>query len=63
MNLHFGAKLQDSGADLHQFETDRIKLCFGKLGLFQVHASEGMHQDIGHTVQKKSELVGLKSTA
>ena len=51
------------GADLYDFRSDCIKLCLCKLGPFKVMTSEMVHQNIGHAVQKQTELVSLKTVA
>ena len=60
MNFHLGAELANPGTDFEHLQTDRIKLSFGKLSLFQMDISEGMHQHISHAVEKKPELIGFK---
>jgi hypothetical protein len=60
MNFHLGSELANPGANFEHLQTDRVKLRFGKLRFFQMDISKGMHQHIGHAVEKKPELIGFK---
>ena len=60
MNFHLNTELANPGANFEHLYTDRIKLRYGKLRSFQMDISEGMHQHIGHAVEKKPELIGFK---
>ena len=61
MNFHLGTELANPSTDFEHLQADCVKLGPGKLGLFQMKASEGVQQHIGHTMQKESELIGFKT--
>jgi len=63
MDLDFSGHLNDSSAHFDQLEPDRAKFCLSQLRAGQVLFSQGMQNNIGHAVEKESELIGMKTGA
>lgn len=61
MDFNFSGQLYNPGPEFQDFTPYRIKLCFGKLSIFQTSFPKRMQKHVCYAVKEQPKLIGLET--